>query len=126
MNRLLTRALLAYAAVYRVFGIETVAFHAVNIVLNAIAATAFFLFLDGIGYRLRVSLLAATLFAVHPLRVQSVAWAAERKDVLAALFWMLTLLAYHAYVVRPTECYPGALRWNAYPTRGGTYGGLSQ
>jgi Flp pilus assembly protein TadD len=43
----------------------------------------------------------AALFAVHPLHVESVAWIAERKDVLSTLFWMLTMWAYVAYVRRP-------------------------
>lgn len=45
--------------------------------------------------------LVAALFALHPLHVESVAWAAERKDVLSALFWMLTCLAYVEYATRP-------------------------
>jgi tetratricopeptide (TPR) repeat protein len=47
------------------------------------------------------SAFVAALFALHPLHVESVAWVAERKDVLAALFWMLTMLAYVHYVQRP-------------------------
>ena len=43
----------------------------------------------------------AALFAIHPLRVESVAWVAERKDVLSGLFFMLTLWAYVGYVRRP-------------------------
>jgi tetratricopeptide (TPR) repeat protein len=48
------------------------------------------------------SALTAALFAFHPLRVESVAWASERKDVLSGLFFMLTLLAYHGYTQRPS------------------------
>ena len=43
----------------------------------------------------------AFLFALHPLHVESVAWVAERKDVLSGLFWVLTLWGYAAYTVRP-------------------------
>jgi len=48
----------------------------------------------------------AALFAVHPLHVESVAWVAERKDVLSTFFWMLTLWSYVSYVRQP--------RWNRY------------
>ena len=44
------------------------------------------------------SLVLAALFGWHPLRVESVAWVAERKDVLSTFFWMLTLLFYAKYV----------------------------
>ena len=50
----------------------------------------------------RESAMAAALFAWHPLHVQSVAWVAERKDVLSGFFWMLTLLAYCRYVEKLT------------------------
>src|SRR6185295_3844950 len=43
----------------------------------------------------------AALFAVHPIHIESVAWVAERKDVLSAFFWMLTLWAYVGYARRP-------------------------
>jgi tetratricopeptide (TPR) repeat protein len=46
--------------------------------------------------------IVSTVFAIHPLRVESVAWIAERKDVLSAVFFMLTLIAYARYVRRPT------------------------
>jgi len=48
------------------------------------------------------SVAVAALFAWHPLHVESVAWVAERKDVLCAFFWMLTLLLYARYAGKPT------------------------
>ena len=47
------------------------------------------------------SAFVAALFALHPLHVESVAWVAERKDVLSTFFWMLTMLAYARYAERP-------------------------
>ena len=52
--------------------------------------------------RLAAPAAVAALFAVHPLRVESVAWVAERKDVLCATFFMLALLAYAHYAQRPS------------------------
>ena len=49
------------------------------------------------------SFFVAALFAWHPLRVESVAWAAERKDVLSTFFWMLTLIAYARYAQRRSK-----------------------
>ena len=67
------------------------------------AATAIFLFL--VLWRMTGDLwpsaFVAAVFAIHPLRVESVAWVAERKDVLSGLFFMLTLWAYLGYVRRP-------------------------
>ena len=75
--------------------------HAVNAALHAANAVLLFLVLRRMtGSRWRSAAVAA-LFAVHPLHVESVAWIAERKDVLSTLFFLLTLLAYHRYAASP-------------------------
>jgi len=83
------------------FGGEPGAQHLVSVALHALGAALLFLALGRMTGAFWPSLVAALLFALHPLRVESVAWISERKDVLAGVFWMLTLLAYHAYVRRP-------------------------
>ena len=75
--------------------------HAVNAALHAANSVLLFMVLRRTtGSRWRSAAVAA-LFAVHPLHVESVAWIAERKDVLSTLFFLLTLWAYHRYVASP-------------------------
>jgi tetratricopeptide (TPR) repeat protein len=84
------------------FGADRAAgFHLTNVLLHAANAVLLFLALRGMTDALWRSALSAALFALHPLRVESVAWVAERKDVLCALFWMLALCAYAGYARRP-------------------------
>lgn len=85
------------------FGLNPRGHHAVNVALHAINAVLLFLFL-GVTTRERwKSAFAAALFALHPLHVESVAWASERKDVLSTLFFMLVLLAYCSYAASPSK-----------------------
>ncbi len=83
------------------FALEPGGPHLVNAGLHATNAVLLFLVLRLMTGALWPSALVAALFAVHPLRVESVAWISERKDVLSGLFWMLTLLTYVSYVRRP-------------------------
>jgi protein O-mannosyl-transferase len=76
-------------------------FHLTNVLLHAAASVGLFLVLRNMTGRDWPSALAAALFALHPLRVESVAWITERKDVLSGLFFVLTLAAYLGYVRRP-------------------------
>jgi tetratricopeptide (TPR) repeat protein len=71
--------------------------HCVNSLLHAANAVLLFLLLFRMTGATWRSALAAALFAWHPLRVESVAWIAERKDVLSGFFFLLTLLAYARY-----------------------------
>ncbi len=92
---------LSHMADATLFGVDPVGHHLVNLALHgANALLVFALFARLTGSRWRSALLAA-LFAVHPLRVESVAWVAERKDLLAGFFWFATTLAYVSYVRRP-------------------------
>ena len=76
--------------------------HLTNILLHAAAAILLFAFLRKTTGALWRSALVAALFALHPLRVESVAWIAERKDTLSAALFMALLLLYAYYAERPT------------------------
>jgi protein O-mannosyl-transferase len=83
------------------FGLESGWDHLHNVLLHALAAVLLCIFLErATGARWR-SVFVAFLFALHPLHVESVAWVAERKDVLSACFWFLTLWAYVWYAEHP-------------------------
>ena len=84
----------------QVFGVDAGALHVVNVVLHAAATVLFFLALETATASRWRSAFVAALFAVHPLRVESVAWVAARKDVLSGLFLMLLLLVYARYARR--------------------------
>jgi tetratricopeptide (TPR) repeat protein len=84
-----------------VFGPDPRGHHLTSLVLHLANVLLLFVFLRGASGAPFLSGFAAALFAVHPLRVESVAWIAERKDVLSTLFLMLALLAYLRYVRRP-------------------------
>jgi len=79
------------------FGFEPAGHHWVNVFIHTSNALLLFSFLYGATGRYGASLCVAVLFAIHPLRVESVAWAAERKDVLSAFFYLFALLCYSRY-----------------------------
>ncbi len=88
---------------YLLWGMNPLGYHLTNVLLHAAAAAAFYLVarrllrlaIGGPETRLRIGALAAALaFAIHPLRVESVAWVTERRDVLSGLLFLLAILAY--------------------------------
>ena len=82
---------------HQLYGLKPWGFHLTNVLLHAAnTALVFLVFRRMTGATWR-SLMVAALFGLHPLRVESVTWISERKDVLSALFWMLTLWAYVRY-----------------------------
>jgi tetratricopeptide (TPR) repeat protein len=92
---------LSHALDYELFGLNPAGHHSANVVLHATNAVLLFLLLQSAtGFRWR-SLTVAALFALHPINVESVAWAAERKSVLSMLFFLLALHAYEWYARGP-------------------------
>jgi tetratricopeptide (TPR) repeat protein len=99
---------IVYMAEVSLFGIRAGPVHVLNFCLHAANAVLLFDLLRRMTGRRWPAAIAAALFAWYPLRVESVAWVSETKDVLAALFFLLTLIAYFQYVQRP-----GLLRYAA-------------
>lgn len=85
-----------------VWGLNAGGHHLTNVMLHAANTLLLFLVLLGMTAKPWRSALVAGLFAVHPLHVESVAWIAERKDVLSAFFGLLALWAYLNYVLSPS------------------------
>lgn len=79
------------------FGLNAGGHHLVNLLFHVANTLLLFVFLRGATGAVWRSALVAALFAWHPLHVESVAWASERKDVLSTFFWLLTLMAYVRY-----------------------------
>jgi protein O-mannosyl-transferase len=85
----------------QLYGLKAGWHHFTNVLLHTLAAMLLFLALQQMTGAVWRSAFVAAVFAIHPLRVESVAWVAERKDVLSGVFFMLTLLAYVNYVRLP-------------------------
>ncbi|MEY2601348.1 MAG: protein O-mannosyl-transferase [Verrucomicrobiota bacterium] len=85
----------------QLFGLRPGAHHFVNVLLHSVNVVLLFVLLAQITERPWSSGFVAAIFAIHPLRVESVAWISERKDVLSGLFFVLTLFAYFYYTRKP-------------------------
>jgi len=83
------------------YGLHPAGHHLTNLLLHTATVILLFLVLRRATGALWRSAFVATVFAIHPLRVESVAWVAERKDVLSGLFFVLTLAAYISYARQP-------------------------
>ncbi len=83
------------------FGLDPAGHHLTNLLFHLANTILLFLLLRKMTRREWCSATVAALFAVHPLHVESVAWVAERKDVLSTLFMLLTIWAYARYAEKP-------------------------
>jgi len=84
----------------QLYGLNAAGHHITSLLLHILNALLLFWVFKRMTGAIWPSALVAALFAIHPLRVESVAWIAERKDVLSGFFWMLTMIAYVRYTER--------------------------
>jgi tetratricopeptide (TPR) repeat protein len=93
---------ISHMAAFQLFGMDSGWHHLINVLFHALASLLLLAALQRMTGALWPSAFVAFLFALHPLHVESVAWIAERKDVLSAFFWCLTLWCYARYVQQPS------------------------
>ncbi|MDI9570821.1 MAG: tetratricopeptide repeat protein [Pseudomonadota bacterium] len=92
---------ISHMADVQLFGLVPAGHHLVNVAFHAVNSLLLMALLWRVTGALGPSAFVAALFALHPLHVESVAWAAERKDVLSCFFWLMTIGMYVRYVRRP-------------------------
>jgi tetratricopeptide (TPR) repeat protein len=86
---------------YKLYGLNAGGYHLTNLILHILSTLLLFWLFNRMTGAIWRSAFVAAFFALHPLHVQSVAWIAERKDVLSAFFWTLTLCLYVYYIEKP-------------------------
>ncbi len=86
---------------YELYGLNPAGYHWTNTIFHLVSTILLFLFLQRATGETWKGAFVAALFAIHPLNVESVAWVAERKNVLSTFFWILTMWAYALYVEAP-------------------------
>jgi protein O-mannosyl-transferase len=92
---------ISHALDWQMFGADPSGHHLTNLLLHVLNVVLLFLFLSLVTKSTARSLLVAALFALHPLGVETVAWVSERKNLLCATLFLITLLAYALYAQRP-------------------------
>lgn len=92
---------LSFMMDYEFYGMNAGGYHITNLILHILSTLLLFRLFHRMTHEIWKSAFVAAFFALHPLHVESVAWIAERKDVLSAFFWMLTLCFYVYYTEKP-------------------------
>lgn len=93
--------LLSHMIDWRIYGNYAGGHHLTSVIIHTLSAILLFIFLNAATGALWRSALVAALFALHPINVDSVAWIAERKNVLCTFFWLTAMLFYLRYVRKP-------------------------
>lgn len=92
---------LSFMLDYQLYGMNAGGYHITNLILHILSTLLLFWLFNRMTGEVWRSAFVAAFFALHPLHVESVAWVSERKDVLSAFFWMLTLCLYVYYTEKP-------------------------
>jgi len=106
--------LLSYAIEYYFFEYDPFIYHLNNLILHLLVVALIFVFAQYLGLSTIGAGIAAVIFGIHPLHVESVAWVTERKDVLYAFFYMLSLCCYLKYLKTCDDPSRGSSRWKFY------------
>ncbi|PKN20382.1 MAG: hypothetical protein CVU71_00900 [Deltaproteobacteria bacterium HGW-Deltaproteobacteria-6] len=93
--------MLSHMMDWQLFGVKAGGHHWSSLIIHIFNTVLLFLLLNSLTGSVWRSATVAALFAIHPINVESVAWIAERKNVLSTFFWMLTMMFYVRYVKRP-------------------------
>jgi protein O-mannosyl-transferase len=88
---------LSYAVEYKYFGFNPAIYHWTNLILHLVIAILVFFFIYLLSGNILVAFITGLIFGIHPIQVESVAWIAERKDVLYGLFFIASLISYILY-----------------------------
>lgn len=91
---------LLFALELKVFGLDPSGFHSVSLVLHLINVVLVFFLFQLLGFRKKIIIPVCLLFAIHPMHVESIAWIAEQKDLLYALFFIASLISYLVWIKR--------------------------
>ncbi len=91
--------MLTYMIEYHYFGLDPRVYHATNLLLHLLNCLLVFYLIYLLSRDIPVAFLVSVLFGVHPLHVESVAWISQRKDVLYALFFLMSLISYYLYII---------------------------
>jgi len=94
--------LLSFAVDYKLYGLKPAGYHFTNILFHVLSALLAFGLFCMLTRNPVAAFIVGILFAVHPLRTESVAWVAERKDVLFVFFYFVTLCSYVRYIRKPS------------------------
>ncbi|NNF01449.1 MAG: tetratricopeptide repeat protein [Bacteroidia bacterium] len=95
--------ILSYAIEYHFFGLNAPDYHMVSLIMHLIIVSLVMVFTWQLTEDRIATLVATLLFAIHPLHVESVAWATERKDLLYTLFFVASLICYVRYIKKGLE-----------------------